>query len=73
MFLDEKGYDYAGTVGKLELLSNPQINTHNVGVDDIFIRKNLAQGKYKFDREMAAEFDTYSFTSHANCCCNNQL
>ena len=63
IFLGEKGYDYAGTVGKLEMLSKPQINKHVVGVDDIFIRIDLAQGKYKFDREMAAEFDTYSYTT----------
>ena len=63
-FLDEKGYDYAGTVGKLEMLCKPYIDKHVVGVDDIFIRKDLAQGKYKFDREMAAEFETYSYTSY---------
>ena len=62
-FLDEKGYEYKGTVGKLNILSNIWIYNHVVGVDDIFIRKDLAQGKYNFDREMAAEFDTYSYTS----------
>jgi hypothetical protein len=72
-FLDEKGYDYAGTFGKLEMLSKPYIDTHVVGVDDIFIGKDLAQGKYKFDREMAAEFETYSYTSYNSHANNDEL
>ena len=34
------------------------------GVDDIFIRRDLSQGKYNFDRDMAVEFDTYSYDSY---------
>ena len=31
------------------------------GPDDMFLREDLAQGKYKIDFEAAKEFDTYYF------------
>jgi len=50
LFLDDKGYDYVGTVG----------------VDDIFIKKSLSQGKYKFERRIALEFETFSYEGYDN-------
>ena len=67
LFLDDKGYDYVGTVGNMEqcLAQESRIFSCS-GVDDIFIQKSLSQDKYKFDRQMALEFETYSFEHFNN-------
>jgi len=45
MFLARKGYEYVGTVEQ----------------DDLFVRRDLSQGKYKIDFKAAEEFETYKF------------
>jgi len=47
-FIADKKFDYVGTVG----------------VDDIFVRADLNQGKYKFDREMALKFESYFYDKY---------
>ena len=67
LFLDDKGYDYCGTVGRWnKSLSYQIMHFSSSGVDDIFIQKSLSQDIYKFDRQKALEFETYSFEHFYN-------
>ena len=64
MFMKDKMFDYVGTVGRLEMWIITEMNGFASGVDDIFVRQDLSQGKYKFDKEMALMFETYSYDSY---------
>ena len=66
LFLDDKGYDYVGTVGKRRRKFTVSNNRSLSGVDDIFIKKSLSQGKYKFERSIALEFETFSYEGYNN-------
>ena len=51
LFLDDKGYDYVGTLGRWNrsLTYLKSCSFSSSGVDDIFIQKSLSQDKYKQD------------------------
>ena len=63
-FVEERGYEYVGTVGgwgcRMIMILTNVLNNY-VGKDDIFVRKDLSQGKYKVDQEEARKFNNFYF------------
>ena len=64
-FMEEKGYTYVGTIGKFYFISLLNDSSFEFAeIDDVFVRHDLHDGKYKIDFRAANEFQHYFFKGY---------